>query len=183
MRIMGIHNTGSAVKNHISPEMTEELIAIYRTMYHSWFLVYQRVLPQLHLHQLLHHLHHTIPYLMSIDILKIQYQKEGEVRVESFGESRCMKPQKPKTKIKMRNAKKYKEIYRMTCLIGYRNSAKIWLMKVLQQRLGETQSKEVKTRPSHLMNFQWSREQKWNGVRVSTVCIRIFRRTQIVTSA
>ena len=35
-----------------------------------------------------------------------------------------------------------------------------------------SQSKEVKTLPSHLMNFQWSREQKWNRVRVSTVYIR-----------
>ena len=33
------------------------------------------------------------------------------------------------------------------------------------------------------MNFQWSREQKWNRVRVSTVYIRTFRRTKIVISA
>ena len=46
------------------------------------------------------------------------------------------------------------------CLIGYRNSEIIWLMKVLQQSLGEPQSKEVKTLPSHFMNFHWSREQK-----------------------
>ena len=51
-------------------------------------------------------------------------------------------------------------------------------MKVLQQSLGETQSNEVKTLPSHLMNFQWSREHKESQVRVSTVCIRTFRRTQ-----
>ena len=75
-----------------------------------------------------------------------------------------MNPQKPKT-IKMENAKKYKEIYRMNCLIGYRNSGRIWLMKVLRQSFGETQSKEVKTLPVRLMNFQWSREQKWNRVR------------------
>ena len=37
----------------------------------------------------------------SRDTPKIQYQKEVEVRVESFGETRCMNPQKPKTKIKM----------------------------------------------------------------------------------
>ena len=43
-----------------------ELIAIYRNMYHLWFLVYQRVLPQLHFHQL----------LMSTDTPKIQYQKQ-----------------------------------------------------------------------------------------------------------
>ena len=34
----------------------------------------------------------------------------------------------------------------------------------------DTQSREVKTLPSHLMNLQWSREQKWHRVRVSTVC-------------
>ena len=51
-------------------------------------------------------------------------------------------------------------------------------MKALQQSLGETQSKEVGTLPRHLTNFQWSREQKWNRVRVSTVYIRIFRRAQ-----
>ena len=87
------------------------------------------------------HLHHRIPYLMSTDTPKIQHQKEVEVRVESFAETRCMKPQKPKTKINMENQKKYKEIYRMTCLIGYGNSGRIWLMKVLQQSHGETQSK------------------------------------------
>ena len=38
--------------------MAREVIAIYRTMYHLWFLVYQRILPQLLLHLLLHHPHH-----------------------------------------------------------------------------------------------------------------------------
>ena len=66
---------------------------------------------------------------------------------------------------------------RTNCLIGYSNSEKIWLMKVLQQSLGETQSKEVKTLPSHLMNFQRSREQNWSRVRVSTMYVRTFRRT------
>ena len=37
---------------------------------------------------------------MSTDSPKNQYQKEVEVRVKSFGETRCMNPQKPKTKIK-----------------------------------------------------------------------------------
>ena len=65
----------------------------------------------------------------------------------------------------------------------YRNLERIWLMKVVHQSHGETLSKKVKTLPRHLMNFQWSREQKWNRVRVSTVYIRTFRRTQIVISA
>ena len=86
-------------------------------------------------------------------------------------------------KIKMVSAKTYKEIDRMSCLIGYRNSGRIYLMKVLQQSLGETQSREVKTLPSHLMNFQWSRKQKWNRDRGSTVYKPTFRRTQIVISA
>ena len=104
VRIMGIHTTGSAVKNHISSEMARELIAmylyIYKTMYHLCVLVYQRVLPQLHLHLLLHHLHHRIPYLMLTGTPKIQYKKEVQVGVRSFGETRCMNPQKPKTKQK-----------------------------------------------------------------------------------
>ena len=145
VRIMGIHTTGPAVENHISSEMARELIAFSPTMYHLWLLVSQRVLPELHIHLLLHHLHHRIPSLMSTDTPKIQCQKDVEVRVKSFGETRCMNPQKPKTKIKMENQQKYKEIFRMNCLIGYRNSERIWLMKVLQQSFGETQSKEVKT--------------------------------------
>ena len=87
------------------------------------------------LHLLLHHLHHWIPYLMSTDTPKNQYHKEVEVRVRSFGKTRCMNPQKPKTKIKMR---KYEEIFRMNCLFGCRNSERFWLVKVLQQSLGET---------------------------------------------
>ena len=98
------------------------MIATYQTTYHLWFVVYQRVLPQLHLHLLLHHLHHKIPYLTSTDTPIIQCQKEVEVRVESIGETRCMNPQKPKTKINMKDAQKYKEIYRMNFLTGYRNS-------------------------------------------------------------
>ena len=95
-KITGTLTTGPAVKKHISSEMARELIAVYPTMYHLWFLVYQRVLPQLHFHLLL-------PCLMSTDRPKIQYKKEVEVRVKSFGETRCMNPQKPKTKIEMEN--------------------------------------------------------------------------------
>ena len=85
--------------------------------------------------------------------------------------------------INNKGKQKHKEIFRMNCLVGYRNSGRSWSMKVLQQSFGETQSKEVRTLPSHLMNFQWSREQKWNRVRVSSVFRRTFRRTQIVICA
>ena len=57
-RIMGIPTTGPAVKNHTSPKMARELIAICQTMYHSWSLVYRPV--PLQRPHLLHHLHHRI---------------------------------------------------------------------------------------------------------------------------
>ena len=41
---------GKAVKIHISSKMARKLIALQQTMYHLWFLEYQRVLPQLRLH-------------------------------------------------------------------------------------------------------------------------------------
>ena len=94
LRTMGFHTTGSALKTHISSEMARELNAMYRTMYHLWFVVYQRALPQPHLHLLLDHLHHWITYLMSTKTQKIQYHQELEVRVRSYGETRCMNSQK-----------------------------------------------------------------------------------------
>ena len=136
---MGIHTTGPAARNHISTRVARELIAQNQIRCHSQSLVYQRVPLQLpHLHH--HHLHHGIPCLMSADTPKIQYQEEVEARVKSFGEKRCKNPQKPKTKIKVVNQKKYKEIYRMNCLIGYRK--RIWLMKVLQRSLGKPRARK-----------------------------------------
>ena len=40
----------------------------------------------------------------------------------------------------------------------------------------------IETLPVLLVNYQWSREQKWNRVRVSIVSTRTFRRTQIAIS-
>ena len=71
----------------------------FQTMYHLWSLVYQRV-PLRRPHLLLHHLHHSIPYLMSTDTPKIQYPKEVEVRARSYGETRRMNQQKQKIKNK-----------------------------------------------------------------------------------
>ena len=86
-------------------------------------------------------------------------------------------------KIKTGNRKRYKEIHRMNRLIGYRNSGRIWLMKVLLKSFGETWCRGVQTLPVRLMNLQWSREQKWNRFLVSTVCSRTSRKTQIVKYA
>ena len=97
-RIMGVLTTGPSVKNHISPKMARELIAIYQTMYHSLSLVYRRV--PLQLPHLLLHLHHRILYLVSADTPKVQYPKEVEKRERSYGETRCTNQQKAKIKIK-----------------------------------------------------------------------------------
>ena len=64
---MGIHTTGSAVNNHISLKMERKSNAKNRTTYHLWFLVYRLVLPQLHLHPLVHHLHHRIDSVFDVN--------------------------------------------------------------------------------------------------------------------
>ena len=43
---MDTHMSGSTVKNHISLKTVFEYSVIRKTSYQSWFLVYQRVLPQ-----------------------------------------------------------------------------------------------------------------------------------------
>ena len=128
----------------------EDSFAIYQTMCHSWSLVYRQA-PLQNPHLLLQHLHHRILYLTAGDTPKIQYQKEVEVRVKSFGETRCINPQKPKTKIKMKDAKKYKAIYCMTCRTGFRSSEKNWSMNVVLQSHGETLRLRIKTLPVLLM--------------------------------
>ena len=77
-RIMGIHTTGSAVKNHISSKRARKLIAKNQTMCHSLSLVYQRVLPQPHPHLLPRHLHHRTLYLTSADTRKNPQPKQVE---------------------------------------------------------------------------------------------------------
>ena len=101
---------------------------------------------------------HRILYLMLGDTPKIQYPKEVGVRVRSYGETCCMNQQKPKTKIKMKDAKKHKAIYCMTCPIGCRNSERTWSMNVVRQSYAETLSLDIETPPVLLMNWQWSRE-------------------------
>ena len=154
-----LHTTKSAVKNHISSEMARELIAIYQTMCHPLSLVYQRV-PHQHPHLLLHHLHHRILYLMSTDTPKIQYKNEVEVRVRSYGEIRCINQQKPKTKNK--NEGREEVQCRICCMRlpdwSHERSERIWWAT------GQTLRLSINILPDLLMNYQWSREPKWNRV-------------------
>ena len=49
-------------------------------------------------------------------------------------------------------------------------------MKVLLWSHGENLRLRIETLPVLLMNYQWSREQKWNPAWVSTVSTRTFRK-------
>ena len=135
-RFMGKHTTGSAVRKNISSEMARELIAIFSNFVPFVVLVYRQVL-QLHLHLLLHHLHHRIPYLMSTDTPKIQYQREVEVRVVSFGETRCVKPQKSKTKIKNGESEEVQYIH-----IYISHELRDWLQEFRENLVDESTSTE-----------------------------------------
>ena len=164
------------------------MIAIYFTMYHVWFLEYKRVLPQPRLHLPRHHLHHrsqhrpTVIQYRRTEMWRLQYSKGEEVWMRSYGETLCMIPQKPWNKMKIGNPKKYKEISRMTCLIGYRN---FWenLMKVLPKSVG----RDLMQRSAHTSSsshvFLWSREHTCTRVLVSTVYLHTFRRIRIVKCA
>ena len=91
-----------------------------------------------------------------------------------------MNPQTQKNKIKMKDAKKYEAIYYMNSPFGYRNSERIWLMKVLQQSLGGNpeQGSQDTSKSSHELPVEPRAK-----VEPGSVYIRTFRRVQIVISA
>ena len=59
----------------------------------------------------------------------------------------------------------------------------ILLMKVALWSHGETLRLRIQSFPVLLMNYQWSREQKWNLVRVITLSTLTSRQTQYAISA
>ena len=56
--------------------------------------------------------------------------------------NRCINQQKPKTKLKMKEAKKHKAMHCTTCRTGCKISEKFWSMKVLQQSLEEPRARK-----------------------------------------
>ena len=140
---MGIHTTGSAVKNHISSEMARELIAKNPTMCHLWFLVYQRVLPQLHLHLLLHH-ENPVP------------ERSGRTSEELRGD-----PLHESTETENKNKNEEREEVQRDILPDWLQEFRENLVdeNVLQSH-GETLRQRIKTLPVLLMNYLWSREQQ-----------------------
>ena len=129
---------------------------------------------------LLQHLHHRILYLTSADTLKIQYPKEVEVRVRSYGETRCIDQQETESTSKNEGREEVQS--------DLLHDLPDWLQELRENLVDERSSlqplrQRIKTLPSHLMNFQWSREQKWNRVRVSAVSALTSRKTQTAISA
>ena len=57
-----------------------------------------------------------------------------------------------------------------------------WLQEFRENLVDESSPTEP-LETLRVMNYQRSREQKWNQVRVGTVCMRAFRRAQIAISA
>ena len=52
-------------------------------------------------------------------------------------------------------------------------------MNVVRQSYGVTLSLDIETLPVLLMSCQWSREQKWNWIRVSIVSTRTIRKPKL----
>ena len=110
-------------------------------------------------------------------------ERSGSMSAEVTEKPVAKTQQKLKTQIKVKTTKNFQVNHCVICWIGYRNSERIWLMKVFLQSHGETRRMNIETLPVLLMDSQWSREQKWNLARVSTAFILTFRRTEIQTSA
>ena len=153
------HSSGSTVKNHIWFKTVFEYNVIRKTSYQSWFLVYQRVLPQA---CLLHHLWHiwgrkliipSLPqaclpqhlwHLQRRLIIQITLQQscQAKVWIDKNGETRALlKSQKscwinqPKSpnQIKMRITRRYGETRVIpTHRNGCKNSERIlWMTEFL----------------------------------------------------
>ena len=90
-----------------------------------WFI--NEVLHVIYTNFFIQHVHRKILWLAR----KIQQQKEVQERVRSHGETRCPNQQNPKTQLKMKETRKYRVIYCMTCGTGCRSSERIWLMNVV----------------------------------------------------
>ena len=119
---------------------------------------------------LLQHLHRTILW----SVRKIQHKKEVRLWVRIHEETRRVDHQKPKTQRKMKTTKNNEVNSRKMCRNGCRISKRIWWIRVFNH---------INTLPALLMNYQWSREQKWYRAQVSTVSILTSGKTKIVTYA
>ena len=158
-------------------------------MCHSLSLVYRRVPPRQpprllqHLCRRIRQLHRRTRYFDVSRYTENPATERLEVRVRSYGETRCIDQQKPRTQIRIKDAKTYRAIFCMTFRTGCRNPEKIWSVKIVLESHGETRRLRIETLPVPLMNHFWSREQKRIRVRASMVSTLTFRKTRTAISA
>ena len=74
----------------------------------------------------------------------------------------------------MKTTKNYEVNYCKMCRNGYRISQSIWWIRMFNR---------INTLPALLVNYQWSRDQKWYPVQVSTVSVLTSHKTEIVIYA
>ena len=163
-KIMGTPTTGPVVKNHISPKRAQDSIAIWRTTYHSFEFF---------------HFIFTCFFNMFIAGFFFRHGKSSNRKMWDYewgvtGEAGRGSAETEKHKIKMKTTKNYEVNYCKMCRDGYRISKRNRWIRMFNQ---------INTLPALLMNYQWSREQKWYWVRVSTVSFLTSRKTEIVTHA
>ena len=171
---MGKFTTGPAVKNHISPKMARTLIARHQTVYHLSSLVLSTSSSTTSTP--------TSSASSSQDYV-ISTERSGSTSAESRGNP-LHKPVKiENTSKKKKETKKYRAIYCMTCRTGCRSSERIWLMKEVLWSHGETRRQGIETLPVLLINYQWSRDQRWKRARASTAFTLTSRRHKMAISA
>ena len=127
--------SGSPFKNDISSKTVFEYSVIRKTSYQSWFLVYQRVLPQACLLQHPWHLQRRLIIQITLQqscLAKVWIDKYGENRILLKHQTSCWIIQ-PKTQIKMRITSKYGETRIIpTYWNGCKNSERIlWMTEFL----------------------------------------------------
>ena len=136
-RIMGKPTTGPAVKNHFSPKMARELIAIKRTTYHSLFWFIDEFF--------------YFIFTRFFDIFIAEHGESSNRKSETMSEGSQGKPSKPKTEMKMKTTKNYEVNHCKICRNGYRIAWRIWWIRMFNH---------INTLPALLMYYQWSREQE-----------------------
>ena len=135
------HMNGSTVKNHISLKTGFGYSAIRKISYQSWFLVYQRVLPQARLPQ-----HPRLVQVRKL-IIQITIQQTSQVKVwiDQHGETRSLlKHHKScymnQPKSQKQNKNKDPEQVRGNCIQTYQNGCKnsermLWMKEFLNTEI------------------------------------------------
>ena len=160
--VMLLENTPAVLslgkaRNHISSRKARNFIATHQITYHWSYLVYPRDPP---VHQLLS----TSSSQETVTDTELPATRRSEKASEDSaarGNSWHESTEFENPKMTTRN---YRVVSCKVCRIGHRSSSMNWLMKVLQN---------IEMLPVLLMNYLWSREQKWYRVNTTScdICV------------